>query len=371
MLKYLLEKEFKQFLRNRFLPKFAIIFPFAILSIFPLVTNTEIKNIRLCVVDNDKSGYAYRLTEKIKSSGYFILKAVTANEKEAFELIESHKIDIILEIPSRFESDLIKENKASVLISANAVNGMKAGLSSAYLSRIIADFNQDIRIDLLHSTNQQLSPAFGITPLFRYNPLMKSLFNMIPAILVMLMSVVCGFLPALNIVAEKEKGTIEQMNVTPVSKFTLILSKLIPFWIVGFIALNICIFVAWLFYDFFPQGNLLTFYLFAAVFVLAMSGFGLVVSNYAKSIQQAVFIMFFFVLTFVFLSGLYTPAANMPDWAQLLSHISPLKYIIQVVRLIYLKGSGFTDMLPQFFALAFLALFFNTWAVLSYRKRKM
>ena len=371
MLKYLLEKEFKQFLRNRFLPKFAIVFPFAILSIFPLVTNTEIKNIRLCVVDNDKSGYAYRLTEKIKSSGYFILKAVTANEKEAFELIESHKIDIILEIPSRFESDLIKENKASVLISANAVNGMKAGLSSAYLSRIIADFNQDIRIDLLHSTNQQLSPAFGITPLFRYNPLMKSLFNMIPAILVMLMSVVCGFLPALNIVAEKEKGTIEQMNVTPVSKFTLILSKLIPFWIVGFIALNICIFVAWLFYDFFPQGNLLTFYLFAAVFVLAMSGFGLVVSNYAKSIQQAVFIMFFFVLTFVFLSGLYTPAANMPDWAQLLSHISPLKYIIQVVRLIYLKGSGFTDMLPQFFALAFLALFFNTWAVLSYRKRKM
>jgi len=371
MLKYLLEKEFKQFLRNRFLPKFAIVFPFAILSIFPLVTNTEIKNIRLCVVDNDKSGYAYRLTEKIKSSGYFILKAVTTNEKEAFELIESHKIDIILEIPSRFESDLIKENKASVLISANAVNGMKAGLSSAYLSRIIADFNQDIRIDLLHSTNQQLSPAFGITPLFRYNPLMKSLFNMIPAILVMLMSVVCGFLPALNIVAEKEKGTIEQMNVTPVSKFTLILAKLIPFWVVGFIALNICIFVAWLFYDFFPQGNLLTFYLFAAVFVLAMSGFGLVVSNYAKSIQQAVFIMFFFVLTFVFLSGLYTPAANMPDWAQLLSHISPLKYIIQVVRLIYLKGSGFTDMLPQFFALAFLALFFNTWAVLSYRKRKM
>ncbi|OQA85846.1 MAG: Inner membrane transport permease YbhR [Bacteroidetes bacterium ADurb.Bin234] len=371
MLKYLLEKEFKQFLRNRFLPKFAIVFPFAILSIFPLVTNTEIKNIRLCVVDNDKSGYAYRLTEKIKSSGYFILKAVTTNEKEAFELIESHKIDIILEIPSRFESDLIKENKASVLISANAVNGMKAGLSSAYLSRIIADFNQDIRIDLLQSTNQQLSPAFGITPLFRYNPLMKSLFNMIPAILVMLMSVVCGFLPALNIVAEKEKGTIEQMNVTPVSKFTLILAKLIPFWVVGFIALNICIFVAWLFYDFFPQGNLLTFYLFAAVFVLAMSGFGLVVSNYAKSIQQAVFIMFFFVLTFVFLSGLYTPAANMPDWAQLLSHISPLKYIILVVRLIYLKGSGFTDMLPQFFSLTFLALFFNTWAVLSYRKRKM
>ena len=369
MLKFLLEKEFKQFLRNRFLPKFVIVFPFVILSIFPLVTNTEIKNIRLCVVDNDKSGYTHLLIEKIQSSGYFILTEITTNEKDAFELIEDHKVDIILEIPPRFESDLIKENTASVLISANAVNGMKAGLSSAYLSRIIADFNQDIRIELMSPGKQGFTPAFGITPLFRYNPLMKSLYNMIPAILVMLMSVVCGFLPALNIVAEKEKGTIEQMNVTPVSKFTLILSKLIPFWVVGFIALSICIFVAWLFYDFFPQGSLITFYLFAAVFVLAMSGFGLVISNYAKSIQQAVFIMFFFVLTFVFLSGLYTPAANMPDWAQLFSHISPLKYIIQVVRLIYLKGSGFMDMLPQFFSLLCLALFFNTWAVLSYRKR--
>ncbi|MDD4209308.1 MAG: ABC transporter permease [Bacteroidales bacterium] len=369
MLKFLLEKEFKQFLRNRFLPKFVIIFPFAILSIFPLVTSTEIKNIRLCVIDRDHSPYSMRLIEKIKSSGYFILVNVTTNETKAFELIESNKIDIFLELPQHFESSLIKEKKTQLMISANAVNGMKAGLGTTYLSRVIDDFNNDIRISFLYREKKTPISTFVITPFYRFNPLMKSIFNMIPAILVMLMAVVCGFLPALNIVSEKENGTIEQLNVTPVNKFMLILSKLIPFWVVGFIALSICIFVAWLFYDFFPVGSLINLYVFSAVFVLAMSGFGLVISNYANSIQQAVFIIFFFVLTFVFLSGLYTPAANMPEWAQILSYISPLKYIIQVIRLIYLKGSGFFDMLPQFIGLSILALFFNTWAVLSYRKR--
>ena len=369
MLKYLLEKEFKQFLRNRFLPKFVIIFPFAALAIFPLVANMEIKNIKLAVVNRDNSPYSMRLIEKVKSSGYFLLTDISKDKANVFDCIEEGKADEILEIPAGFETDIIKENKTKVMISANAVNGMKAGLSTAYLAEIIADFNGDIRLELMQPFTRLSTPKFSIIPLYRYNPMMKSIFNMIPALLVMLMAMVCGFLPALNIVGEKENGTIEQMNVTPVNKFTLILSKLIPFWLVGFTALTICIFVAWLFYGFFPSENVLTIYLFEAVFVLAMSGFGLVISNYAKTIQQAMFIMFFFVLTFVFLSGLYTPFSNMPHWAQILGHVSPLKYIIQVIRLIYLKGSGFFEMIPQFFALLALALFFNIWAVFSYRKR--
>jgi len=329
----------------------------------------EIKNSKIVVVDNDHSSFSFRLIEKIKSSGYFITVASCSNEAQAYQYIENGDADIIFEIPQKFEKGLIREKSAHLMITTNAVNGMKAGLTSVYLSRIIADYNNDIRIEILQLPKQVSTPSFSVIPLYRYNPLMKSLFNMIPAILVMLMAIVCGFLPALNIVSEKENGTIEQLNVTPVNKFTLVLSKLIPFWLVGFIDLNICIFVAWLFYGFFPVGSILTIYLFAAVFVLAMSGFGLVISNYAKTIQQAMFIMFFFILTFVFLSGLYTPAANMPDWAQFISHISPLKYIIQVIRLIYLKGSGFFDMLPLFTALSILAIFFNTWAVLSYKKR--
>jgi ABC-2 type transport system permease protein len=118
-----------------------------------------------------------------------------------------------------------------------------------------------------------------------------------------------------------------------------------------------------------PKGSILLLYLFAAVFVLSFSGFGLIVSNYAKNIQQAIFIMFFFVITLIFLSGLFTPYQNMPEWAQVMGNISPLKYFIRVLRMIYLKGATFFDMQHLFYPLCALAVFFNGWAVLSYRKK--
>ena len=367
MLKYLLEKECKLFLRHKFLPRIAVLFPFIAMGIFPLVTNMEIKNIRLLIVDHDNSSFSRRLIDKIKSSEYFILteEMLVPN---IYEKMETDNIDEILEIPADFERVLFRENRANVMISSNAVNGMKASLSSSYLSQIIADYNQDLYAEMYAPSMYAQMPKFDIIPIFLYNPAMKSIYNIIPALLVMVMGMICGFLPTLNIVQEKEKGTIEQMNVTPVNKFTLIASKLIPYWVVGFIVLTISILAAWLFYGFLPKGSVVTVYLFEAIFVLAMSGFGLVISNYARTIQQAMFIMFFFIMIFVFLSGLYTPFSNMPQWAQTLGHISPMKYIIQVLRMVYLKGSGVRDLYPQFLALFGLAIFFNFWAILSYKK---
>ncbi len=159
------------------------------------------------------------------------------------------------------------------------------------------------------------------------------------------------------------------MNVTPVGRFQFILAKLIPYWMVGFVALTVAVLVARWAYGFKPQGSIAMVYLFASIFMLAFSGFGLVISNYAKTMQQAIFMILFFLLTFIFLSGFYTPINNMPQWGQVLSNFSPFKFIIQAVRLVYLKGSGFFDMLPHFFALCGFAVFFNGWAVLSYRKK--
>jgi ABC-2 type transport system permease protein len=187
--------------------------------------------------------------------------------------------------------------------------------------------------------------------------------------MIMILALVCGYLPALNIVGEKESGTFEQMNVTPVSKIHFILAKLIPYWVVGFVVLTISFFAAWLFYGFLPVGSFVTLYVFSSLFVLAISGFGLVVSNYASTIQQAIFMIFFFVLTFIFMSGLYTPVASMPEWAQAISAFSPLKYIIMVFRLVYLKGSTVHDLLVPFAALSGFAIFFNSWAIMSYHKK--
>jgi ABC-2 type transport system permease protein len=211
-------------------------------------------------------------------------------------------------------------------------------------------------------------PAMELVPLYRYNPTLKYEVFMVPALLVMILAMITGFLPALNIVGEKQSGTIEQMNVTPVKKWTFILSKLIPYWVIGYVVVTIAMGIALFYWNLKPSGSLLTIYLFASLFIVAFSGFGLVISNYATTVQQAILMMFFFMLTFIFLSGLYTPVENMPGWAQLISNISPLKYIMQVFRLVYLKGSSFNELHKQFFALISFAIVFYTWAILSYRK---
>jgi ABC-type multidrug transport system, permease component len=367
-IRYLIEKEFKQFGRNPFLSKFVFIFPLIMLSILPLAANFEVKDLNLSVIDNNHTSYSSRLIQKIAASRYFHLTDVSANYRQAMKSIEQDKADIILEIPANFEKDLVREKFARVMISANAVNGMKGGLGSAYLAGILAEYNAEIRQELLPSSVSSTQAGVEVTKLFRYNPLLEYKYMMVPAIMVMLLTMICGFLPAFNIVSEKEAGTIEQMNVTPVSKFSLILSKLIPYWVIGFIVLNICFGVAWLIYDLWPKGSLLTIYLFASVFVLAFSGLGLIISNYARTLQQAMFMVFFIVITFIFLSGLYTPVDNMPQWARYISDISPLKYFVRVMRLVYLKGSSTVDLIQPFLALCGFATVFNVWAVLSYRK---
>jgi len=370
MLKYLIEKEFRQIRRNPFLTKFIFAFPFMALAILPMAANFEIRNINLCVVDNNRSATSNRLIQKIASTDYFRITDLSSTYNEGLKSIEMDVSDVILEIPANFERDFIREKEANVMISANTVNGTKGGMGSAYLTSIIGDFNNEIRSEIMPTNEKYGVVGFSIVKLFRYNPQMKYTVYMVPALMVMLLTMICGFLPAFNIVLEKENGTIEQMNVTPVNKFTFILSKLIPYWVIGFIVLTICFGVARLFYGLIPAGSLLTIYLFASIFVLAMSGLGLVISNYASTIQQATFMIFFFVLTLIFMSGLYTPINNMPDWAQFISNFSPLKYLIQVMRLVYLKGSETHELIRQFFSLCGFAVFFNVWAVISYHKNK-
>ncbi|MDR0368016.1 MAG: ABC transporter permease [Bacteroidales bacterium] len=369
MLKYLLEKEFKIFFRNTFLPLLVVLFPFIALAVFPTVANMDIKNLSVAIVDRDMSVSSKQLTEKILSSPYFKYSSTFPSYREALESVEDDRSDLILEIPLHFEQNLVKEKYTQIFVSVNAVDGVKGGMGSSYLSGILADFNSQLQAKWIQTPLSSPASNIDIRSSYRFNPSLKYVYYMLPALMVMIMAMLSGFLPALNIVEEKENGTIEQMNVTPVKKSTFILSKLIPYWIIGFVVINICMGVAWLFYGFLPKGSFLTIYVFAIMFIFTFCGLGLVVSNYANTIQQAMFIMFFFIVTFIFLSGLFTPYENMPAWTQMLGRISPLKYIIQVTRMVYLKGAVFMEMLPEFIALTALAVFFNGWAVLSYRKR--
>lgn len=368
MLKFLIEKEFKQIKRNSFLPKLIIAMPIMVMLIFPWAANQEIRGIKLSVVDNDHSTYSERLIHKITSSGYFELTDVSPTNDIAMHSIESGNADIILEIQDDFERNLVNESASAVMISANAVNSMKAGLGSSYLVSILTDYAGELREEYVQTVAGTAIPTFSISPQYKFNPNLDYKVFMVPALMVMLLTLLTGFLPALNIVGEKEAGTIEQINVTPVKKIIFVLAKLIPYWVIGFVILIICMLLARFVYGILPAGSLLTIFLFASIYILVVSGMGLVISNYSDTMQQAMFVIFFFIMILILMSGLFTPVTSMPDWAQKITIFNPLKYFMQVMRLVYLKGSTFSEMTSQFFALCSFAIVFNTWAVLSYRK---
>jgi len=370
MLKYLIEKEFKQIRRNSFLPRLIIGYPIMMMLILPWAANLEIKNINLSIVDNNNTQCSRQLINKAVSSGYFRLTDMSPSYSEALKSIEKGESDIIMEIPADFERDLMKEGNAELLISANTVNGTKGGLGSSYLTNIVNDFTSDIKDRIVQpAKGTTVTPAIKMVTQSRFNPNLDYKVFMVPALMVMVLTILCGFLPALNIVGEKEKGTIEQINVTPVSKFMFILAKVIPYWIIGFIVLTMCFGIAAAVYGIIPTGQLSTLYILALLYLFTISGFGLVISNYSETMQQAMFVMFFFMLVLILLSGLFTPINSMPQWAQVITMFNPLKYFVQIMRAVYLKGSGFAELGVQISALILFAVFFNSWAILSYRKK--
>lgn len=361
ILKYLIEKEFKQIRRNKFMPKLILFFPVMMMLILPWAATFDVKNIDVAIIDSDHSQTSQKLADRVIASDYFVLDNYYANFSQAIESVERGDADIIFEIPEGFEKDLVKESNAKVMVSANAVNGTKGGMGSAYLASIVSDFSSDLN-------GGGEASVIDIVPQNRYNPSMDYKKFMVPALMVMLLTVMCGFLPALNIVSEKEVGTIEQINVTPVGKFTFIISKLIPYWVIGFIVLTIVVLLAKFLYGVTPQGSIFTFFLLASVFVLVVSGLGLVISIYSNTMQQAMFVMFFFMLILILLSGLFTSIASMPRWAQIIAAFNPMRYFIEVMRMVYLKGSGLESLVKQISALVGFAIFFNSWAVIRYHK---
>ncbi|MDP3583432.1 MAG: ABC transporter permease, partial [Ignavibacteria bacterium] len=304
---FLLRKEFLQIFRNKLILRMIFVMPVLQLIILPFAANYEMKNISLSIVDHDHSEYSRKLINKFTSSGYFRLTNVSPSYEEALKVIEAEKADLIIEIPQSFEKDLIRENQSKVMISANAINGQTAGLSVSYSNAIIREFNNEIRTEWIQPPRLNAQPTIEITSSNWFNPRMNYKYFIVPGVLALLVTLVGFILTSLNIVKEKEAGTIEQLNVSPIKKYQFILGKLIPFWILGMVVLIIGFAISFIIYGIVPEGRFLIGFSFAGIYLIAILGFGLLTSTFAETQQQAMFIAYFFMMIFVLLGGLFAP----------------------------------------------------------------
>lgn len=329
-----------------------------IMCVMPWVMNMEVKNIVVDVVDNDRSTLSQQLVHEIEANKYFIFHGQQPTYAQALKNIENSKADIVVVIPQNYSRDLSSGRVPQVLIAANAVNGTKGAMGSSYLSQIVS-------ANALPSVTAIKSK---VDTLYLYNKHLDFKLFMIPALFAMIMMLMTGFLPTLNIVGEKEKGTIEQINVTPVSKWTFILSKLIPYWMIAIFIVTVCLLLAWLLYGIYPIGNVALIYLLSMLLALFFSSFGLIISNYSDTMQQAIFVMWFFVVILLLLSGLYTPTRSMPPITYLSTYINPVSYFIDAMRTVFIRGGDFDSIIHQVLALSGIGLVMGTWAVMSYKK---
>ena len=365
---FLLRKEFRQMFRDRSILALIFLMPTVQLLILPQAANYDVRNINLALVDHDHSSYSRELTRKITASGYFRLVGASTSYAQALHLVEESQADLLLEIPRGFERNLVREGTQPLAVAVDAINGTRAALGGAYLTRIISDFNSDVRLQWLGPVPARSPAVIDVAAINWYNPLGRYYVFMVPAILVLLLTLVGGFLSALNIVREKELGTIEQLNVSPIRKWQFILGNMVPFWLLGLLVFTIGLLIARGVYGIVPVGSLGTLYLFAAVYLVAVLGFGLLISSYSENQLQAMFVAFFFIMIFTLMSGLFTSLDSMPDWARLLANLIPVTHFIEAVRLVILKGSSLAEVSRQLGYEVVFAVVLNTWAILNYRK---
>ncbi|MBL7137305.1 MAG: ABC transporter permease [Bacteroidales bacterium] len=365
---YIIQKEFIQVFRNKRMLPIIFVLPIVQLLILVNAATFEMKRINVAVVDLDLSGSSRQLTSKFQGSPFYRIISAPFSYNEAEALMQKGDVDMILQIPYGFEKDLVKESRTQVQLIVNAINGASAGLINAYSTNIILDFNREILIDWLNPGKLGGIRRIMTESRYWYNPKLNYTTYMVPGILVLLVTIVALLLSGMNIVREKEIGTIEQINVTPIRKIEFIAGKLIPFWIIAMFELAFGLVIGKLLFNIPIEGSLWLIFLSAAVYLFVILGFGLLISTMTNTQQQSMLVSFFFMVVFILMSGLFTAIESMPPWAQTADLVNPLAYFIKIMRMVMLKGSSFADISQLFYALVIYAVLIISLAIWRYRK---
>jgi ABC-2 type transport system permease protein len=341
--------------------------PLVQLIILVYAATLELKSIKTCFVDLDHSASSQLLIGKIQGTPFYKTKCIAASYTRAEHELLSGRADLAVVIPKGFEKDIMCDKKAQVQVLINAINGTAAGLAQAYTTMIIQNYNQNLKTSLM-PVRPEGSRNIETTYSFWYNPKLNFKTFMVPGILVLLVTIISLLLTGMNIVREKELGTIEQINVTPVKKYQFVVGKLLPFWILALFELAFGLVLGKLLFNIPIIGSLWLIFMVVGVYLVGILSLGLIVSTITNTQQQAMFISFFFMMVFILMSGLFTAIENMPVWAQWVNQANPVAHLVRMMRMIMLKGSGFTDIQDTFLKLCVIVIVVLTLAIRRYRK---
>ncbi len=366
-IKVLLKKEFKQIFRNKSLLPLIFVFPVIQLLVLVFAATFDIKEATMVISDKDNSKTSRELVEKFETSEFFKIILESHDSSVQNDLFCRDKADIVLKIPLGFEKNLVVGDKNNIQILLNAVNSAKAGIISGYIYSVFEKYN--IQISSSKGLNNLIKKQeIVVSSSYWYNKNFDYYIYMVPGILTLLITIIGMFLAALNMVREKEIGTAEQINVTPIKRYHFIICKLLPFWVIAMFELGFGLIIGRLVFDLPMIGSVPLLFGFAAIYLVVALGIGLLLSTMASSQQQVTFYAYFFLLTFIIMSGIFTPVESMPKIGQYINYINPLYYFMKIIRMILLTGAQFTDLIFEFIILVIYGVVINSLAILNYKK---
>lgn len=379
-LRFLLRKEYLQILRDHTILGMLLLMPVIQLLVLANAVTFEVRSASMYVVDKDHSSASRGVVTRFVGSGRFVPAGSSPYSSEADDAMLERRADMILVIPEGFERDLVRARLAPVQLIFNAENGAAAGVMNTYANAILASYAAEFGAAIDPGPVAQVSsdrspdpvhghPAIDLQRRGWYNPELDYREYMVPGILVVLVTIVGTLLTAMNIVREKEAGTLDQLNVTPIDRSTFIAAKLIPIWTFAMADLIIGLIVARFVFGVPMLGSLTLIFFSATIYMVGALGIGLWISTVAETQQQAMFVTFSLLMVYLLMSGLFTPIRAMPAWAQWTTEINPIAHFVALMRAVLLKGATMGDVAQHLLALTVISAVVLSIAVRQYRKR--
>lgn len=364
-----IKKEFRQIIRSREMLIVLFAMPAVQLLVMGFAVTNEVRNLRMAVLDYDRSAGSRALISAFSSSDRFILVPV-APSANAQELISSWKAQVVLVIPQGWSAEHQLGRQSTLQVVLDGIDGNTAAVANSYVAGVVADHHLRGSSYRTHRTPlPKASPQPQLIPHMSFNPDLRSSMNTIPGIIAILVTVTSMMLSAISLVKEKELGTLEQLMVTPVKKYQLMAGKLIPYLIITLVQLQVAVLLAGIIFDLELAGNYLSLMMFSVIYLFTTLGMGILISSRVDSQQQAMFFSWFIMVVIILLSGFFVPVRNMPKVIRWISYFNPLSHYMTVLREIVIKGSGIMQLMKEFWILAGSGLLIFGLSVASFRKR--